>query len=978
MIDVLVAQADHLKAAKQLEQARDWYERACRLAPHRAVLWLKLADVCYGLGQVSECLRALEYVLRLEPRHAEALLLASAALIDAGNYEKAVQVANQALELDSSSRKAVLLNKSTALLRLGRNEEALATADVVLDLDPGQITAHSNRGSALFGLGRYQEALNAFEGVLALRPTHTVALANRVLTLRALQRPKEALVAATAVLQAQPGSPTVLLNRAAILLELGESAQALADLEHILVRQPDHPKALLNKSITLLRLGQNEAALVTADQALSVAPTSRQALRVRLQALLALERYSEVLDAIATAVRAADPLDEEAGTLWIRALVGLRRTDEALVVVDQLLRADHIGVETIQTCADALLWCGYSDRALALVEQSLIAYPDSPRLLQDQVMILLSRGQRHAALQSAFRLRNLATADLLLESGLVIAGALNANGRFQEALAVLEDLSSGAQDHWQFHAKCGEALAGLQRFAEARISLTTAGHLAPRLLWVAYCNGLLYAGPTDALTPSITPEQIWASFEYWQLTHGDWADYQGRVDRLRNLIEGALDRGEPSPLPPFHTVFLPLSPELRSWIARRESERLSVAVADPAGANPRTGWNVEPAQRLKIGYLSADFREHPTAHLMCGLFGVHDRSRCEIYGYTLRGDDGSGYYQRIKGDSDHFIDLSHLDNVSASRRIQADGIHILVDLMVYTNYARPEIFARRSAPIQVNWLGYPGRGEADYLDYWLIDPIVAPSEPAAFHAEQPVYLPECYQVNDCGQEIAETGLRRPAQGLPEQGFVFCGFNQIQKLEPVIFAVWMRILERTPGSVLWLYTDDQEVRARLRATAATHGVSGERLIFAEYLPKPRHLERCQLADLFLDTRLCNAHTTASDALWVGLPVLTCIGETFPARVAASLLHAVEMPELIMHSLEEYEEQAVRLATHPDELATLREKLAGNRLRTPLFDTARFARHLERAYEMMWEHHVQGLPPAPLWVAPLPSTQTRCRP
>ena len=969
MTEALIARADHLKANNQLEDARELYERACRLAPHRAALWLKLADTCHGLGQAGECLRALEYALRLEPRNAGALLLASAALIDVGDCEKAVLLADKVLELDSSGRKAALLNKSTALLRLGRNGEALAATDVALGLDPGQITARSNRGSALFGLGRYQEALDEFEGVLALRPTHAVALVNRVLTLRALQRPEDALAAAAAALQVQPGSPTVLLNRAAILLDRGEPAQALMDLEHILVRQPDHQKALLNKSIALLRLGQNEAALATADKALSVGPASLQSLRARLQALLALERYSEVLAALATVARTADPLDEGLTALRIRALVGLRRPDEALAAVEQLLRAERIGVEAIQACAEALLWCGYSDRALTLVEQGLKAYPDSLRLSQDRVMILLSRGQRRAALRSAFQLQDLATANPL-ESGLVVAGALNANGRFQEALAVLEGLPQGAQGNWQFHAKCGEALAGLQRFVEARTALATAERLAPRLLWASYCNGLLYAGPADSLAPSLTPEQIWASFEYRQLTHGDWTDYQARVDRLRELIESALDRGEPSPLPPFHTVFLPLSSELRSRVARHESERLGAAVADPAVGNPGVGWSAEPVERLKIGYVSADFREHPTAHLMRGLFGVHDRSRFEIYGYALRGDDGSGYYRRIKTDCDHFVDLSKLDNVTASRRIRADGIHILVDLMVYTNYARPEILARRSAPIQVNWLGYPGRGEADDLDYWLIDPIVAPPGQSTFRAEQPVYLPECYQVNDRWQEIADTGLQRASQGLPNHGLVFCAFNQIQKLEPVMFGVWMRILSRAPDAVLWLYSDDEEARERLRTVAAAHGLSPERLVFAEYLPKAQHLERLRLADLFLDTRLCNAHTTASDALWAGLPVLTCMGETFPARVAASLLHAVGMPELVTHSLEEYEELAVHLATHPAELAALREKLAFNRLQTPLFDTERFARHLERAYELMWERHARGLPPAPLRVRPLP--------
>ena len=261
------------------------------------------------------------------------------------------------------------------------------------------------------------------------------------------------------------------------------------------------------------------------------------------------------------------------------------------------------------------------------------------------------------------------------------------------------------------------------------------------------------------------------------------------------------------------------------------------------------------------------------------------------------------------------------------------------------------------------------------MDYVLVDPVVLPPEQAVFCTEQPVYLPECYQVNDRWQEIAETDIQRADQSLPEQGFVFCCFNQIQKLEPVMFAVWMRILRRVPDSILWLYSESEEAQDNLRRSASACGVAGERLVFAKRLSKDRHLERHRLADLFLDTRIYGAHTTASDALWSGLPVLTCLGEAFPARVAASLLQSVGMPELITHSLEEYEEQAVRLATRPADLALLREKLAYNRLRRPLFDTERFTRHLECAYELMWERHARGLSPAPLHVSALPTVNSR---
>ena len=259
---------------------------------------------------------------------------------------------------------------------------------------------------------------------------------------------------------------------------------------------------------------------------------------------------------------------------------------------------------------------------------------------------------------------------------------------------------------------------------------------------------------------------------------------------------------------------------------------------------------------------------------------------------------------------------------------------------------------------------------ASFIPYIIADPVVLPETLQPYFTEQPIYLPECYQVNDQEQMIATTGIKRQDVGLPETGMVFCCFNKSSKFDPVMFAIWTRILNQVPGSVLWLLASKPDVASNLRREAESRGIAGERLIFAERLPKDRHLERHRLADLFLDTHLYNAHTTASDALWAGLPVLTCIGQTFQARVAASLLQAVGMPELITHSLEEYESLAVRLATHPAELATLREKLAHNRLRTPLFNTERFARHLEQAYAMMWDCYSRHLPPAPLHVPPLP--------
>ncbi|MCB1826606.1 MAG: tetratricopeptide repeat protein [Candidatus Competibacteraceae bacterium] len=904
MIETLTAQADRLVAEGHIEQAKELYLRICHFAPHRAYPWRRLAELQYSLNHFADCLRALEYVLRLEPRNPTALLLASATLLETGGYEHAVRLADQVLNLDGTNRSAALLNKSTALLRLGRFAEALTAVDAALELDGDHAIAYSNRGSALHGLERPDEALAALDQALALRPKSTVVQINRSAVLRALQRPEEALAAADAVLAVLPESLAARLNRAAALLDLERFEEALTTLDQLLEQQPNHPKALHNRTLVLLRLG----------------------------------RYLE-----------------------------------ALAAVRSLQAAGQSVVEPILSASAALLGQGQPAQALAWIDQGLIWHPGQPELLRGRIAVLLAQERYRTALQTAEQLLTM-TESSQASARLAVVAAFNANGRFQDALTLLEALPSSARNDWVFHAKRGEALAGLDRFDEARSDFVAADLLASRAFRANYHDGPFQIRPADSIPPPVTPELVWINYEFRRLEHGDWRDYDSQIAAIRRWTETCLARGESSPLLPFRALFLPLSSELRLTIARREAERLAEAVAGlNVAINDASTLGSKEGARLKIGYVSADFREHPTAHLMRGFFHCHDRHRFEIYGYALRGEADSAYYQRIKNDCDHFVDLSNMDNAAAVRRIQADGIHVLVDLMGYTNDSRPEIFCHRPAPIQVNWLGFPGSSGAEYLDYVVVDPVVLPPEQAVFCTEQPVYLPNCYQVNDRWQEIAETGIQRADQNLPEQGFVFCCFNQIQKLEPVMFSVWMRILLRVQDSVLWLYSESEEAQDNLRATATACGVAGERLVFAKRLPKDRHLERHRLADLFLDTRIYGAHTTASDALWAGLPVLTCLGEAFPARVAASLLHAVGLPELITHSLAEYEERAVRLATQPAELAALRDKLAYNRLRTPLFDTERFTRHLERAYELMWERDVQGLPPAPLHVSALPSRE-----
>jgi len=365
--------------------------------------------------------------------------------------------------------------------------------------------------------------------------------------------------------------------------------------------------------------------------------------------------------------------------------------------------------------------------------------------------------------------------------------------------------------------------------------------------------------------------------------------------------------------------------------------------------------------KIRLGYLSADFHAHATAYLMAELFERHDRSRFEVTGYSFGPDDGSSTRRRLVGAFDRFLDIRQSGHAEAARLIKQDGIDILVDLKGFTHGARTQILTYRPAPVQVNFLGYPGTMGSDCIDYAIVDPFVVPAEQAPFYAEKLAYLPHCYQPNDRSREIAEATPARAACGLPELGFVFCCFNNSYKLTPRFFDVWTRLLAALPGSVLWLLEDNDLASGNLQREAAARGIAPERLVFAPRLPLAQHLARHRLADLFLDTLPYNAHTTASDALWAGLPVLTCAGDSFAGRVAGSLLHAVGLPELVTDTLQDYETLALALARDPARLAALRQRLAANRATAPLFDSAAYARAIEAAFIRMWELHQTGEAP-----------------
>lgn len=537
---------------------------------------------------------------------------------------------------------------------------------------------------------------------------------------------------------------------------------------------------------------------------------------------------------------------------------------------------------------------------------------------------------------------------------------------FAEATPVLRRALALQPENALVHLYLGVALVRQFQANEAEACLLKALALEPGAVDAHLCLGDLYsltgareralasyraAANVDPANPAVLSALLYESLQLC-----DWSQFEDLERRLRQ----SLDTPPHVPIVPFPLLAIRTTPQEQLRHARRYSDAVARAAAAER-ARLGFGFASRAGGRIRVGYLSSDLHAHATAYLAAELFELHDRRRFEVFAYSYGPDDASPMRARLKRAFDRFVEIGPMSESDAARAIHADGVDILVDLKGHTLYARCGILALRPAPVQVSYLGYPGSMGAEFVDYLVGDRFVTPAGCEADFSEKLVRLPGSYQVNDRKRVVAPTPPRTEL-GLPESGFVFCCFNQTYKILPDLFDAWLALLEQVPGSVLWLLDGSPGTANNLRAHARKRGVEPRRLVFAPRWPLERHLGRLAAADLFVDTFPCNAHTTASDALWAGLPVLTLAGETFASRVAGSLLAAAGLPELVTRSMDEYRAVALRLARNPAELGALRERLgAQRRAEGGLFDAPRFVQRLEAAYAAMWQNHLEGRAP-----------------
>jgi protein O-GlcNAc transferase len=688
---------------------------------------------------------------------------------------------------------------------------------------------------------------------------------------------------------------------------------------------------LLERAIDLHQRGRAAEAEPLYREILAGAPDHFDALHLLGVALHQQGRDEAAVESIqrALATNAADP---SAHSNLALALRDLGRLDEALASVDRALslRPDH--VQALNNKGNVLRAMHRPAEALASYDRALAIRPDHAGAHRNRGDVLLDLNRPHEALAAFDRLLALTPQDA---NAWNLRGiALGDIGRHEDARASYERALQIAPQLAEAQFNRGSALLDLKRYQAAASAF---GELAQRAPEHPFVRG---------------------RWLHAKMVACDW-------DRLDAIAAAVIEdvRAGRRATEPFGFQALSTSPA-----DLKRCAQIYAQARFPAAPAVWRGERYEH-RRIRLGYVSGEFRQQATSMLIAELFERHDRERFELYAFDNGWGDDSPIRRRIERAFGGVVDITEAGDAEVAALIRAREIDVLVNLNGYFGRLRQGVFAHRPAPIQVNYLGFPGTLGADYIDYLIADAQVIPPDEDEHYVECIVRLPDSYQANDSTRSIAASTPTRARVGLPETGFVFCCFNNNYKITPEVFDVWMRLLRHVGDAVLWLFEDNADAARNLRREAERRGVASERIVFAPRLPPDQHLARHRLADLFVDTLPYNAHTTASDALWAGLPLVTVRGTTFAGRVAGSLLHAVGLPELVTASLDDYEALAHDLATNRARLAEFRDRLVAKRDRCTLFDAERFRRHIEAAYETMWQRFARGHSPVAFDVPPL---------
>jgi len=758
------------------------------------------------------------------------------------------------------------------------------------------------------------------------------------------------------LLQQYPNSPQLLTGLGTIALQQNDLEQAEILLGKSLKILPKQEQALLSRGIALALLKRPQEAIACYTQTLKLTPDNAEIYNLRGFACQEAKQFQKALADYDKALL----LKPDAATIYNNrgnVQQELKCFAEAIVSFDQAIALNADYAEAYFNRGNAQKELLKLDDALASYDSAIAVKADFAQAHNNRGLLLFSLTRFEEALSSFEQALSLSPdyPEALNNRGLALDRLkryIEALKCFEQAVNLKPDYAEACFNHGDtlVHLKCKpEALASYEKaftlkpdYAEAYV-----GHGSVLDELKQYQSALASYDKALALEPDfvyLRGKRLCAKLQIC-----DWQDMADAVQEMTAKIE----RGEQA-----YNAFTVMSLTDNLALQRKAAE-IWTANKSPAADHLGKISKYPTHDKIRVGYFSMDFRAHAVSLLTAELFEKHDRSRFEIFAFSYGPNTQDQMRLRLEVAFDRFIDVQDLSDLEIAKLARELEIDIAVDLAGHTGDCRTGILALRAAPVQVSYIGYLGTMAAEYMDYMLADTVLIPPANRRHYQEKIVYLPS-YQVNDRQRRIAETVFSRAELGLPETGFVFCCFNNNFKITEATFASWMRILNSVTDSVLFIYAENEFAQKNLQQAAVASGVAADRLVFGKALPMPEYIARYRAADLFLDTQPYNAGTTASDALWAGLPVLACTGQSFASRMAASLLTAIDLPELITSTPAEYELLAIELASNPEKMAAIKAKLQQNRLTTLLFDSQRFTRHIEAAYLQIYQRNQASLP------------------
>jgi len=874
----------------------------------------------FSKGEINQALDTVQELFKYYPDDPLLLNISGACYAGLGQLDFAVKNYKKAIALNPYYAKAHF-NLAGAFQELGQLKSAVISYKKALEIEPGYAEAHNNLANVFKELKENVSAAKSFKKALEIKPDYIEAQYSLGITLQDLGQFETAIKHYEMVLAVKPDFADAYNNIGAAYLNLAQLDNAVKSYKSALKLKPDFLGAINNLGIAFYKLNQFDDAMDCYERALVLNPDFADVYNNIGIVLIELGQLDEAVKNYKSALILNPDFADAHNNLGI-AYLDLAQLDKAVKSYKAAIKIKPDFVEAINNLGIAFYKLNQLDDAMDCYERALVLNPDFADVYNNIGIVLIELGQLDEAVKNCNTALKLNPEHV--EANNNIGNAFKKLLQKNEAIRFYERAIAIKPDDVSAYANLASVMVDLKRHDEAL---------------KIYESAIIQNSNLDFILGQLLHTKMHLSI---------WSDLPRELNELRSKINN-----REKVLSPFALLALIDNPELQRKNAEIFANDLPIINHDLSkiGYYPKH-------ERIRIGYFSADFREHPVSALTVELFELHDRSQFEIYAFSYGPDSKDAMNLRIKAGVDHFYDIhkmSYVDSVKLSRSFEID---IAVDLGGFTADTRMEIFAMSVAPIQTSYIGYLGTMGASYYDYLIADQITIPEKNQKYYSEKIAYLPS-YQVNNSKQEIPDTFFTRKDLDLPEEGFIFCCFNNSFKITPTTFDSWGRILNEVDGSVLLIYADNDSAKINLTKEIVARGICANRLIFGKRLAKSEYLARYRVADLFLDTLPFNAATTASDALRMGLPVLTCIGNSFASRMGASLLKAVDLPELIKTSQEEYESFAIELAMDSEKFKIIKDKLVSNLPSALLYDTPAFARSLESVYLTMYESYHKRL-------------------